>query len=416
MGKTHSNSHAHHPDVAITKSVARKTLATLLWQAAIDECCGEHATNKALSILPKNERYAILSIGKAASSMTLGAQEVLGNTVPSLSITKDEHTDDRLKSLAETHPHIKYFESAHPVPDGRSLLAGRSARDFIERLPEDTCLIMLVSGGASALCELLPAGMGLDDLQKLTERKLATGATITEINKARSEVSLIKRGKILERFKGKSVKAYIISDVAGDDIETIGSGISMYPHSLEKGKFKHTSEILRSNKDARFAAEKLAKQAGLKIRDNSEKLYGDVFDCATLIARDLTQGEEGVYIYGGEPTVELPDNPGEGGRSQCLALALSKKIKDIDNLSCLIAGSDGTDGPTDAAGGIVDCHTFSPEQDATEALELANSGAFLRSVDALFVSGPTGTNVMDIGVCLKISDQEARRALETIDQ
>jgi glycerate 2-kinase len=141
-----------------------------------------------------------------------------------------------------------------------------------------------------------------------------------------------------------------------------------------------------------------------------------VFDCAALIARELKEGEEGVYIFGGEPTVELPEEPGEGGRAQCLSLALSKDIQDLDNLTCLIAGTDGTDGPTDAAGGIVDCHTFSQADEATEALQKANSGAYLRSVDALFVSGPTGTNVMDIAVCLKISEEEAQKALEKLNQ
>ena len=121
---------------------------------------------------------------------------------------------------------------------------------------------------------------------------------------------------------------------------------------------------------------------------------------AKMMSDGLMKNRQGIYIWGGEPTISLPDHPGCGGRNQHLALLLARVISGMDNIAVIVAGTDGTDGPTSYAGAIVDGDTWSP--DAEQALENADSGTFLKQREALFHCGPTGTNVMDLAVGLKI--------------
>ncbi len=134
------------------------------------------------------------------------------------------------------------------------------------------------------------------------------------------------------------------------------------------------------------------------MRLNEESLYGDVFDLALVIGERMRLAKSGVYIWGGEPTVVLPENPGRGGRNQSLALAASEWISGRDNVLLLVAGTDGTDGPTTAAGGLVDGNTW--HEDARQFLQNADAGRYLEQHDSLFVTGPTNTNVMDLVIAI----------------
>ena len=291
---------------------------------------------------------------------------------------------------------------------------------------------MLVSGGASALAEALPDGGGFDlgGLRELTGELLAGGYRIEQINAVRVRLSRIKGGKLLSRFGGKSVRVYAISDVCGDSVDLIGGGIggintlasssNPLPQKLaslldrfdcdqsdnigagaDAVAFAYHSKIIGSNRIARETAARFLRDLGIKIIANQESLNCDVHAAAQQIAAELLTGPAGAYIWGGEPTVVLPPKPGVGGRNQSLALAIAKEIRGRGKISVLVAGTDGTDGPTNAAGGLVDGDTFNAASGANNALLKANAGVYLARIAALFKPGPTGTNVMDLAIAIK---------------
>jgi len=302
------------------------------------------------------------------------------------------HSDPALKA----RDRVEIIESGHPIPDEHSLAAGRALLDRAAAMPAGSRLLLLVSGGASALAEALPDDMTLDDLKRMTGEMIATGKTIGQINARRKEASLIKDGKLIEAFPGAAARVYAISDVEGDSIATIGSGIGD-PH---RAPDRARARIVASNSIAREQAARRARELGLDVRQNDESLYGDVFELAGKIGNEISDAGTGVYIWGGEPTVVLPDAPGRGGRNQSLALALAEHIAGRDDVSILVAGTDGTDGPTDAAGGLVTGATWNAADDPRGALERADAGSFLKRARSLFTTGPTNTNVMDLVIAV----------------
>ncbi|MGD2172611.1 MAG: DUF4147 domain-containing protein [Gammaproteobacteria bacterium] len=373
----------------MSSAEARKRALLEIWQAAIDAVAGRPAVINAIDADEPFDPDLIVAVGKAASGMCAGALERYPQC-PALVVTKYDHSDAELRAL----PQVEVIESAHPIPDQNSLDAGRTLLERLQSMPADSRLLMLVSGGASALAEALPEGMTLDDLRAITDEMIATGKTIGQINARRKQTSLIKDGKLIAAFGGAEVRVYAISDVEGDGIATIGSGIG----DCHRATIKAESTIVASNSIARERAAWRAGELGLEVRLNEEMLYGDVFELAPKLAVLLRDPEPGVYIIGGEPTVMLPKNPGSGGRNQSLALALAEHIEGREDISILVAGTDGTDGPTDAAGGLVDGATW--HADARDALERADAGTFLKQHDALFVTGPTNTNVMDLVIAV----------------
>jgi glycerate 2-kinase len=376
----------------------RKDIAVTALEAGVASVNGRNAVGENLRSDFAGAEVAILAIGKAASSMCLGALEVLGCDTLSMVVTKYDHVDAELETLSN----VRIIQSGHPIPDEQSLYAGREVIRFVEGLGENSALVVLVSGGASALIEALPSDMGLNDLQELTEEWIAGGKTIEEINAARIQISEIKGGKLLHKFRGKEIRSYFISDVPADDISVIGSGIGCLPND-GSSQPKFSSFVIGTNALARSAIAKWSDQAGLKVVINDGSLGGDVFDLSKRLSDEITAGEDGIYIWGGEPTIVLPDNPGQGGRNQSLALSLAGNIKQQTDIAIVAAGTDGTDGPTDAAGGIIDGDTFDKHSDAERALKDADAGAYLQKAGDLYVSGPTGTNVMDIVVGVKLS-------------
>jgi len=362
-----------------------------IWNAAVAAVSGYQAVANALSTDSDFHPDLVLAVGKAAVGMCLGA---LDNLPPcdALVVTKYDHADADI--LARDR--VKVIEAAHPIPDQKSLEAGQALLDRIRAMPADSRVLMLVSGGASALAESLPEGMSLQDLQAIADEMIAGGKTIGQINARRKQTSLIKDGKLVEAFNGTEIRVYAISDVEGDGIETIGSGLG----DCHRARTVASSRIIASNQIARDRAAQKAVELGLTVRFNEESLYGDVFELAPVIGRQLQRAEPGVYIRGGEPTVILPDDPGRGGRNQSLALALAEHIAGRQNVKLLVAGTDGTDGPTTAAGGLVDGQTWSDPDAARLALQNADAGSYLEQHDSLFVTGPTNTNVMDLVIAI----------------
>jgi glycerate 2-kinase len=370
----------------------RKQQLLTIFDAAVAAVSGQQAVEHAIDNDSAFEPDTIIAVGKAAVGMARGALNRFPNAKQAFVVTKYDHADEDILS----RQNVTVMETAHPVPDQQSLKAGAELRSLVQSLAADSRLLLLVSGGASALSESLPDGMSLENLQTITDEMLSTGKTIGEINSKRKEFSQIKDGKLVKEFSGVEIRVYAISDVQGDSISIIGSGLG----DCHRAQVKANSTIIASNQISRTKAEATAASLGLSIKLNEETLYGDVFDIAKKIGAVLESAEPGVYIWGGEPTIILPKNPGQGGRNQSLALALSEHIAGRDDITILVAGTDGTDGPTNAAGGIVDGHTFADPKLVLDSLQRADAGSYLLKQNNLLVTGPTNTNVMDLAIVI----------------
>lgn len=357
-----------------------------LWWAGVDAVRGNTAVQNELASNPVSKPDLIIAVGKAAGDMALGARAHYDEPIPTIVATKYDHVSQELSAL----PNCTIYESAHPIPDENSLLAGQVVLQAIQTMGSTDQLLLLVSGGASSLVEVLQSGINLSDLAKLNQGFMAQGLDIHQINTERKKISRVKAGQLLQAFSGKSARVVAISDVEGDSIDVIGSGIGAYhgPNS------NISITISGSNKVAREAIAKSARTQGLSIIANQETLYGDAAKVADGVFHGIEKGPAGLYIFGGEPTCILPDNPGRGGRNQHLGLLLADMIRDRNDLTILVAGTDGSDGPTKDAGAFVDGQTVI--DDITNYVQGADAGSYLSERDALFTTGPTGTNVMDV--------------------
>jgi len=372
-----------------------------LYHHALDKVAGSKAVATALTYTNHQRPAQIIALGKAAADMAAGAWQHYCGKIPTLIITKYGHVNDNVKAA----DWVNFIEAGHPVPDEQSLIAGELLLNTVKGLSGDDNLLFLVSGGASALAESLIDGVSRDELQLLNNRWLSEGLIIDQINEQRAQLSQIKGGKLLTHFNGNLVEVLLISDVRDDKLAVIGSGIGS--HHLLKNADCHTC-IIASNAKARYAIDQHAHEQGIKVQYNREDLYDDVYHLAKRIGRMLIEGPQGLYILGGEPTIKLPPNPGKGGRNQSLALALAIELCGQQNIEVLVAGTDGTDGPTDAAGAIIDGNTLTDtktgidyKQNAQQALLAADAYPLLADLGALLVTGPTGTNVMDLLIAHK---------------
>lgn len=374
---------------------------------------------------PWPAQLSLVAIGKAALSMAEGACEVLGSRiVDGLIITKAMSA----MQIVSPHPRLRLIESAHPVPDERSLAAGRALLDFLQDLPAERAVVFLISGGSSALVEVLPPGMALADLQAMNTSLLAGGMGIGEINGVRRAVSMIKGGRLLNYLGERPVFGLLLSDVPGNDPAVIGSGLlvpSQQAIDLPAGLPDSIRELLPSaagqgaaprragiemaivgdNQMARAAAADCAEAKGYAVWLYPELLTTDVHDVAAQIMMQLAAAAPGIHIWGGEPTLCLPPTPGRGGRNQHLALLLADRIKQQANIQILVAATDGSDGPTEDAGALVDGQTITRgEQEGLlpgECLQAADAGRFLEASGDLISTGSTGSNVMDLMIACK---------------
>ena len=328
-------------------------------------------------------------------------------------------------------PNIECLFAGHPVPDERSLYAGDRLIDWLNALPNGLTLLVLISGGTSALVEKLPDGLGLADIQKLNYWLLSSGLAIDAMNGIRRSISMLKGGRLLEFVGERAVKQLLISDVPDDAPANIGSGLFIRdgmqtpaPESLPPWLFAMqkkarqsinnppqsgqviSTTIVACNRTACEVARQEAISYGYLSRIVSTALHGDVEVCAVEIIAFLDVAKKGCYIWGGETTVQLPENPGCGGRNQQLALLLAQKIQHKANIVILCVGTDGTDGASEDAGAVVDSHTIERGSheglDVWTMLERADAGTFLAASGDLISTGPTGTNVMDMVIALKV--------------
>lgn len=364
---------------------------------------------------PPDRSVAVLALGKAAASMAAGAQQALGERLDrGWVVTKSGHATG-----AGLDPdRFEVCEGGHPIPDASSLAAGESLIAYVEGLAPETPVLVLISGGASALVEVPSSGVSLDDLARVSDWLLSNGRPIAQINTVRRRLSRLKGGGLAALLAPRAVTGLLISDVEGDDPAVIGSGplTGVVDSGLPPGLPTWMTGLLDGREapsagkarvvvaatldHALQAAEQALSGQGHAVICHRDHLLGNVEAVADHIEGILCEQPGQIHLWGGEVTLTLPEAAGRGGRNQHLALMLAQRIAGAVPSVVLCAGTDGTDGPTEDAGGLVD--HLSCERGGIEGLSVddhlrrADSGRFLEASGDLVSTGPTGTNVCDM--------------------
>jgi glycerate 2-kinase len=409
---------------------ARRELLQI-FNAGLAEVDGRTVVARHLAQNPLQHECSLVALGKAAGAMAQGALDLLGDSVlDGLVISKPGHLD---RPLLEARG-LKVMEGSHPVPDADSLNAGTALIDFLSQLPADRAILFLISGGTSSLVEVLHAGIELDDLRRVNQWLLGSGFSIEKMNRVRKSMSAIKGGGLLRYIGERNVTGLFISDVRWDDPAVIGSGLLVAEQGDHEavGSMKlpdwisrltlpgekdqppaspHINlHIVASLQDAREAAAEAARALGYKTQVSHAFINAAAENVGRRLALELTDCIPGVYIWGGEPSVLLPDDPGRGGRNQHLALSAACVIEGTDDILFLSAGTDGSDGPGEDAGALVDGGTLGRAKrqgfDPDRSLASADSGSLLAASGDLIRTGPTGTNVMDLMIGMRIEKQQ----------
>ena len=379
-------------------------------------------------------RLIVASIGKAAWRMAKAASDILGAKISGAVITKYDH------SMGDI-PGLEIFEAGHPVLDENTLTGTRALLEHVKNLNSDDTVLFLVSGGGSALFELPADGVTLSDMKDVTSQLLACGADIVEMNTIRKHLSSVKGGRFAKLCAPAHVFMVVLSDVLGDRLDSIASGpawpdestsdealaiVKKYDLHLKPElikilsqetpkKLENVTAIITGSVTALCeAASNIAKSKGYTPLVLTTTMTCEAREAGSLmaaIAREIKTSGRPVkapcaIIAGGETVVHLTGK-GMGGRNQEFALSAAQGISGLDNVVIASLGSDGTDGPTDAAGGIVDGHTESKLKASKISISetLKNNDAYhaLKAADALLMTGPTGTNVNDAAILL-VSD------------
>jgi hydroxypyruvate reductase len=437
--------------VATGKLLRRHALA--IFRAAVEAADPRRTVKAALEKedLSRFRRIFAVGAGKASAAMAQAAEQALGRRIAGGWInTKDGH----LAPLRR----ITLHEASHPVPDARGVAGARRIAEIAAQAQEGDLLLCLISGGGSALLPLPLDPVSLEEKQETTRLLLACGATIHEINAVRKHLSAIKGGRLARLAQPATVLALLLSDVVGDPLDVIGSGptapdtstfasawavIEKYglqakiPRTARRlledglaGKIEETPKpgdpcfrrtrnvIVGSNRLAVDAAARKARELGYRPLVLSTTIEGETRDIAAMhaaIAREIAATGRPArppvcVISGGETTVTLRGK-GLGGRNQEFALAAAIALEGVPGVLAFSAGTDGTDGPTDAAGAMADGETLRRAAalgiDARRALQDNDSYHFFRPLGDLVITGPTGTNVMDVRLMLASAD--ARR-------
>ncbi len=395
-------------------------------KASIHAVQPDEAVSRALADNQFSGRVLLVSAGKAAWQMAKAAYDCLGNRIDSgVVVTKYDHVMGPISNF-------ECYEAGHPVPDENSFKGTQAAIDLVSDLTAEDTVLFLLSGGGSALFEvpLIPG----EELQDITGQLLACGADIMEMNTIRKRLSKVKGGRFAQICAPAQVFSIVLSDILGDPLDMIASGPA-YPDSSTCEQAQQIAEKYKLNLSDRVR--ELLKQETPKTLNNvTTQITGSVrelcaaaastavslgyepvllTDCLCCEAREAGSflasvlkthsgsGKDIAFIAGGETVVHLTGT-GMGGRNQELALSAAMGLDGADNMAVFSVGSDGTDGPTDAAGGYADGDTA--KELRAKGLDiyavLQNNDAYnaLKAVDCLIFTGPTGTNVNDVAVAL----------------
>ena len=401
--------------------------ADIIINRAIQDVQPDHAVKKALTGLELPQgRIVAVALGKAAWQMAKAAKDVLRDHISTgVIITKYEHAKGEIAPY-----HI--FEAGHPVPDKNSFRATGYAAEMVRDLTENDLVIMLISGGGSSLFEIPLCTE--EELQDMTKQLLACGADITEMNTVRKRLSAVKGGKFAQLCYPAHVFAVVLSDIIGDPLDMIASGPA-YPDSstvemcrevvekyglvlsenvkelLETETPKKcenvTTVVTGSVQELCASAERTCRELGYEPFVLTSCLNCEAKEAGTFLGAVAKQyhqcGKRMAFLAGGETVVHLKGN-GLGGRNQELALSAAEAIRGMENVAVFSFGSDGTDGPTDAAGGFVDGNTYDRLKTGgyriSSILEQNDSYHALERCGGLIKTGPTGTNVNDLACVL----------------
>lgn len=395
---------------------------------AINAVMPNNSVEKALKKIKLNiGKTYVVSIGKAAWQMAKSAEIVLKDDIyDGIVITKYGHVESQLK-------YIKCFEAAHPVPDDNTFYATEQVINMVKDLNKNDNVIFLISGGGSSLFEL--PSVNSEDLIDVTSQLLECGANINEINTIRKHLSKVKGGRFAQICNPANIYSIVLSDIIEDPLDMIASGPA-YPDSttsdmaldiIKKYNLNVSKNILKEIKNE--TPKSLSNVTTFVTGSVSELCKAVEHKCfelgyETIILSDCIQCEakefgkmlanvakyfykvknENIAIIAGGETVVNITGKGKGGRNQEIALAAAQYIEGLKNVTVFSIGSDGTDGPTDAAGGIVNGNTSMILKNKNisiyETLKNNNSYYALDKCDGLVKIGPTGTNVNDVSVAL----------------
>ena len=373
-----------------------------------------------------NGRVYVVAAGKAAWQMAKTAADILGDRMEAgVAVTKYDHVKGDI-------PGMKCFEAGHPVPDTNSFAGTRAALQLVEDLREEDTVLFLLSGGGSALFEkpLIPE----EELADITKRLLACGADIVEINTIRKRISAVKGGKFAKLCEPARVFSIVLSDILGDPLDMIASGPA-YPDSTTCAQAAAVAEkyqlrlseraremlgqetpksldnvetvITGSVRDLCKAAADVCRELGYEPEVLTDQLSCEAREAGAFlgaIAKSHQDSEKSLaFLAGGETVVHLTGT-GMGGRNQELALAAAQGIAGLSDTAVFSVGSDGTDGPTDAAGGYCDGTTegvlAAQGMEIYQVLQQNDAYHALEKSGGLIITGATGTNVNDVSVLL----------------
>ena len=399
------------------ESIVRSALAAVMPDEAVRRALREYR--------PGSGRTLLVAVGKAAWQMARTAADTLAHFDGGIVITKYGHVRGEI-------PGLVCREAGHPVPDDNSFAAAAEALALVRGLRAEDTVIFLLSGGGSALFELplIPAA----ELQDITRQLLACGADIVEMNAVRKRLSAVKGGRFAQACAPARVLSIVLSDVLGDPLDCIASGpayldgtccadalavveryglrvsgeaLSLLHRETPKALSNVETRISGSVRELCAAAEAAAQSLGYEPVFLTDRLACEAREAgrflASVVRSHAEYGQSLAFIAGGETVVHLTGD-GLGGRNQELALAACEGIAGLPGAAVFSLGSDGTDGPTDAAGGYVDGDSLAALH--SEGLELSDvlrrNDAYhaLGAIGGLLVTGPTGTNVNDVAVAL----------------
>ena len=397
--------------------IANEAIASVKPDAAVKRALSSASFDPAGAVL-------LVAAGKAAWRMAAAASEVLGDRLSrGIVVTKYGHVEHPI-------PRIVCHEAGHPVPDENSFRATEAVLDFVKGLSPHDTVVFLLSGGGSALFEA-PLVSG-DELSDVTRQLLACGADIVEINTVRKRLSRVKGGRFAVACAPAQVFQVVLSDVLGDPLDMIASGpaaadtstcaqahavVAKYGLSFTPAVLAclaHETPRVVENVETVVAGSVRELCAAAATACAARGFAPEIIDMAVadearvagrrlaeIVRAHAKDGVRRAFIVGGETVVKLTGH-GKGGRNQEFALAAAPILDGLPNVALVSVGSDGTDGPTDAAGGCVDGETASRLLECGLSVDraLAENDAYptLAAVDGLVVTGPTGTNVNDVAI------------------
>jgi len=421
------------------EALFREALVAVDASAAVQRAVVRHGDELAIAGVPLDPRarLAVLAVGKAAAGMAAALERLAGERIDAgLAVTKDGH--------GAPLERIALLEAAHPVPDARSPRVAREAIHLVQAAGRADVLVVLLSGGASSLLSAPAPGLTLADVAATTTALLAAGVDIEGLNAVRKHLSAVAGGRLARHAACRRVEVLAISDVPGDRLDVIGSGplapdpttfadalvvldeaglrdrvpaaVRAHLEAGERGEAEETPKpgdpdlarvrttVLANNRMALEAVQAAAEREGRRAVVLEGGLRGEAREVGrrlAALAGSVAGSRPACLIAGGETTVNVRGG-GRGGRSQELALAAALGLEGRAGAAILAAGTDGTDGPTEAAGAYADGETVARGRDrgvdARAALADNDAYTFFAAEGGLFCTGPTGTNVMDLAL------------------